>query len=179
MVQLLRAGRLFIRKYYLKEISLLKKILVCLDGSDLAEQTLPYIKEQARSSKSTVVLLRVTPEPVIVPLGVPGEPGYPIQTESMVKEMQQEIIRSKEYLNNLALGFKKLGIRTKCVVLEGLVGESIVNYAKDNRINLIAMATHGRSGVGRMILGSVADFVLRESGLPILIIRPQRGKGAQ
>jgi nucleotide-binding universal stress UspA family protein len=150
-----------------------KKILVCLDGSDLAEQTLPYVKEQAKSFKSTVVLLHVTPEPVIVPLGVPGEPGYPTQTKSMVKEMQQEMIRSEEYLNKLALGFKKLGIRTKCVILEGLAGESIVKYAKVNRINLIAMATHGRSGVGRMILGSVADLVLRESGLPILIIRPQ------
>lgn len=152
---------------------MIKKILVCLDGSDLAEQTLPYVKEQARSLKSTVVFLHVTPEPVIVPLGIPGEPGYPVQTKSMVQEMQQEIIHSKEYLEKIALGFKKSRIKTKCVVLEGLAGEQIVNYAKKNRINLIAMATHGRSGLGRMILGSVADFVLRESGLPVLMIRPR------
>ncbi len=153
-----------------------KRILVCLDGSNLAEQILPYVEEQAKSFKSTVVLLHVTSERVIVPLGVPGEPGYPIQTKSMLKEMQQEMIRSGEYLDNLALGFKKLGIRTKCVILEGLAGETIVEYAKVNRINLIAMATHGRSGVGRTILGSVADLVLRESGLPILIVRPQHNK---
>jgi nucleotide-binding universal stress UspA family protein len=153
-----------------------KKILVCLDGSNLAEQILPYVKEQAKSFKSTVVFLHVTPEPVIVPLGIPGEPGYPTQTKSMLEEMQQEIFHSEEYLNNLALGFKKLGIRTKCIILEGSAEESIVNYAKANKINLIAMATHGRSGVGRTILGSVADFVLRESGLPILIVKPQHNR---
>ena len=153
-----------------------KKILVCLDGSDLAEQILPYAKEQAKSFKSAVVLLHVTPEPVIVPPGIPGEPGYPIQTRSMVKEMQQEMIHAKEYLDSLAHSFKELGIRAKSVILEGSAGESIVNYARENKINLIAVATHGRSGVGRAILGSVADFVLRESGLPILTIRPQDNK---
>ena len=153
-----------------------KKILVCLDGSDLAEQILPYVKEQAKSFKSTVVLLHVTPEPVIEAPGIPGEPGYPLQTKSMLRGMEKEMIRSEEYLGNLALGFKKLGIRTKCEILEGLAGESIIKYAKANSINLIALVTHGRSGVGRMILGSTADFVIRESGLPILIIRPQHNR---
>jgi nucleotide-binding universal stress UspA family protein len=137
---------------------------------------LPYVKEEAKSFKSTVVLLHVTPEPVIEALGIPGEPGYPIQTKSMLKEMAQEMFNSGEYLNNLVPGFKKSGIRTKYEILEGSAGESIVKYAKANKINLIAMATHGRSGVGRMILGSVADFVLRESGLPVLMIRPKHNQ---
>jgi len=150
-----------------------KKILACMDGSELAEQILPYVKAQAKSFKSTVVLLHVTAERIIATPGIPGAAGYPIQTKSMLKEMEQEMFRADEYLEKLALGFKKLGIRTKCEILEGPVGELIVQYAKDNKINLIAMATHGRSGVGRMILGSVADFVVREAGLPILLIRPQ------
>jgi nucleotide-binding universal stress UspA family protein len=153
-----------------------KKILVCLDGSELAEQILPYVKAQAKSFKSTVVLLHVTPEPVLEAPGIPGEPGYAVQTKSMFQEMGKEMVRAEEYLDNLALGFKKMGIRTKCEILEGLAGELIVKYAQTNKINLIAMATHGRSGVGRMILGSTADFVIRESGLPILIIRPQQNK---
>jgi nucleotide-binding universal stress UspA family protein len=153
-----------------------KKILVCLDGSDLAEQILPYVKEQAKSFKSTVVFLHVTPEPVLEAPGIPGEPGYPLQTKSMLQEMEKEMVRSDEYLDNLARGFKKSGIRTKTEILEGLAGESIIKYAKENNINLIALATHGRSGVGRIILGSTADFVVRESGLPILIIRPKQNK---
>jgi nucleotide-binding universal stress UspA family protein len=153
-----------------------KKILACLDGSDLAEQILPYVKEQAKSFKSTVVLLHVTPEPMLEAPGIPGEPGYPLQTKSMFQEMGKEIIHAEEYLDNLALSFKKLGIRAKGEILEGLAGELIVKYAQENKINLIALATHGRSGVGRMILGSTADFVVRESGLPILIIRPKQNK---
>ncbi len=147
-----------------------------MDGSSLSEQIVPYVEKQAKSFKSPVVLVHVASEPVIVPLGIPGEPGYPIRTKSMVKDMQQQMIQSEEYLNNLAMRFTKLGIRTKCVILGGPAGEAIVNYARANKINLIAMATHGRSGVGRTILGSVADYVLRESGLPILIIRPQPEK---
>jgi len=151
-----------------------KKILVCLDGSDLSEQILPYVEKQAKSFKSTVILVHVASEPLIVPIGIPGEPGYPIRTKSMVKEMQQELIHFEEYLNKLALRFRKLKIRVKCEILGGSAGESIVNYAKGKKVNLIAMATHGRSGVGRTILGSVADYVVRESGLPLLLIRPQR-----
>lgn len=150
-----------------------KKILVCMDGSDLAEQILPYVKAQAKSFRSTLVLLHVTAERIITTPAIPGESGYPVQTKSMLKEMEQEMFRADEYLDKLALRFKRMGIRTKCEILEGPVGESIVRYAKNNKINLIAMATHGRSGVGRMILGSVADFVVREAGLPILMIRPQ------
>jgi nucleotide-binding universal stress UspA family protein len=156
-----------------------KKILVCLDGSDLAEQILPYVKEQAKSFKSTVVLLHVTPEPVLEVPGIPGEPGYPLQTKSMLQEMEKEMVSADKYLDNLALSFKKLGIRTKYEILEGLAGESIVKYAQANKINLIALVTHGRSGIGRMMLGSTADFVIRESGLPILIIRPKPEGGGK
>jgi len=145
-----------------------------MDGSDLAEQILPYVKAQARSFKSSVALLHVTAERIIATPGLPGAPGYPIQTRSMLKDMEQEMFRADEYLDKLARGFKRAGIRTKCEVLEGAVGETIVRYAKDNKINLIAMASHGRSGIDRAIMGSVADYVLRAAGLPILIIRPQQ-----
>jgi nucleotide-binding universal stress UspA family protein len=54
------------------------------------------------------------------------------------------------------------------------VGEAIVSYADENSISLIAIATHGRSGLGRLVFGRVADFVLREAGLPILVIKPKK-----
>jgi len=61
------------------------------------------------------------------------------------------------------------------VTIRGLqVGEAIVSYANENNISLIAIATHGRSGLGRLVFGSVADFVLRETGLPILVIKPKK-----
>jgi nucleotide-binding universal stress UspA family protein len=150
-----------------------KKILVCLDGCDLAEQILPYVKEQAKAFKSTVVFVHVTPEPMLEAPGIPGEPGYALQTKSMLLEMGKEMVSADKYLDRLALSFNKSGIRTKYEILEGMPGESIVNYARANKISLIALVTHGRSGLGRIILGSTADFVIRESGLPILIVRPK------
>jgi nucleotide-binding universal stress UspA family protein len=54
------------------------------------------------------------------------------------------------------------------------VGEAIVDYAEGHEIDLIAIATHGRSGLGRLVFGSVADFVLREAGLPILVVKPKK-----
>jgi nucleotide-binding universal stress UspA family protein len=152
-----------------------KKILVCLDGCDLAEQILPYVKEQAKAFKSTVVFVHVTPDPMLEMPGIPGEPGYAFQTKSMFQEMGKEIVSADKYLERLALKFKKSGIRAKYEILEGMPGKSIVNYARANKIDLIALSTHGRSGLGRIILGSTADFVIRESGLPILIIRPKTG----
>jgi len=150
------------------------KILACMDGSELAEQILPYVKAQAKSFESTVVLLHVTAERIVTMPGLPGAPGSPIQTRSMLKGMEQEMFRADEYLDKLVPSFEELGIPTKYEVLEGPVGETIVRYAKDNEIDLIALASHGRSGIDRAIMGSVADYVLRKAGLPILIIRPQQ-----
>ena len=65
------------------------------------------------------------------------------------------------------------GLDVTCVALQGMAGAVIISYAHNESVNLIALATHGHSGLGRVIFGSVADHVLRESGLPILIIRPQ------
>jgi nucleotide-binding universal stress UspA family protein len=57
--------------------------------------------------------------------------------------------------------------------LLGSPGESIVSYADENGFGLIALVTHGRSGLGRLVFGSVADFIIRRSGLPILLIKPK------
>ena len=57
------------------------------------------------------------------------------------------------------------------VVLSGIPGDVIVRYADDNKIDLIAMATHGRTGIERIIFGSAADTILRKTGLPILVIK--------
>lgn len=75
----------------------------------------------------------------------------------------------------LALSLQQKGLQLEYVALHGLqVAEAIVSYADDNNVGLIAIATHGRSGLGRLVFGSVADFVLRESGLPILLVKPKR-----
>jgi nucleotide-binding universal stress UspA family protein len=150
-----------------------KKILVCLDGSELAEQILPFAEEQALHFNSKMVLIRVFAEPGFIGLAVPGFPGVPVETQGMVKQIQKEEQESKQYLKTVAERLEKQrGLAAECVTALGAAGETIVKYAEDNKVELIALATHGRSGPGRVIMGSVADHILRHAHLPILLIRP-------
>jgi nucleotide-binding universal stress UspA family protein len=149
------------------------KILVCLDGSELAEQILPYASEEAIYFGSELVLLRVITNPSSVPMAAAGVPAY--TAEAVTQQIESEEQESKAYLERLANPLREKGVRIQCVSLHGLqVGEAIVGYADESNVGLIAIATHGRSGLGRLVFGSVADFVLRESGLPILLIKPKK-----
>jgi nucleotide-binding universal stress UspA family protein len=150
-----------------------KKILVCLDGSELAEQILPYAVEQAFHFSSKLVLLMVFTEPGFVGLAVPGFPGVRLETGGMEKQIKKEEETAKTYLNTIAEKvLAQRGLKADCVAVLGVAGETIVQYAEDNAIDLITLATHGRSGPGRVILGSVADHVVSHSRIPILLIRP-------
>jgi nucleotide-binding universal stress UspA family protein len=137
-----------------------KRILVCLDGSDLAEHVLPHVAEMAMQGPTNIVLLEVLPEHVEVTTGVTQ------RTPSSVQH------HSEEYLQGLASPLAAAGVDVTSVALIGRPEEAIIKYARDNQIDLIAMATHGRGGLQNTLFGSVAQHVLRESGLPILLIRP-------
>jgi nucleotide-binding universal stress UspA family protein len=153
-----------------------KRILVCLDGSELAEQILPYAAEEAIHFEGQLVLLQVVQEPVAFSPAIPGEAPMPIETDVMVEGTKEALNRAKDYLEKLAAPLRKKGIHVKTVAVPGRADEAILDYAGTNHINLIALATHGRGGLRRAVFGSVADRVLRESGLPVLVIRPQEGK---
>jgi nucleotide-binding universal stress UspA family protein len=150
-----------------------KKILVCLDGSQLAEQILPFAEEQALHFNSKLILIRVYAEPGFIGLAVPGFPGIPVETQGMGKQIQQEEQEAEQYLKTIAERLlKQRGLTAECVTLLGVAGETIVKFSADNKVELIALATHGRSGPGRVVMGSVADYILRHAHLPILLIRP-------
>lgn len=150
-----------------------KKIVVCLDGSGFAEQVLPYATELALRCGSAVVLLRVVPDPVIVTPGIPGVVGVPVVTSRMERQVETEERESEEYLSSIAQRImKEHGIQVEYVTLLGAAGQTIVNYTAENEVELIALTTHGRTGPGRVLFGSVADFVVRQSRQPVLLIRP-------
>lgn len=149
-----------------------EKVLVCLDGSSLSEQILPRITEEARSF-GKVVLLRVLPNPdATVPIGVPGVPGVSMRTDVMLKAFEEEVAEAPKYLDGLAQPLRDKGVDVDCVVLQGRPNENIVEYAQDNHFGMIAIATHGHGGLRRVVFGSTAEYVLRNSGLPVLVIRP-------
>jgi nucleotide-binding universal stress UspA family protein len=143
------------------------KILVCLDGSKLAEQVLPYAIEQALRFKSQLVLLSV-----IVPATSNSTVWEPAPQELVEKQAEAEKA-AEAYLKNIINRLsEEKGLRAEYLTLEGLVAETIVEYAQKNKVDLIAIATHGLGGLRRLAFGSVADFVLRNSNVPLLVIRP-------
>jgi nucleotide-binding universal stress UspA family protein len=151
-----------------------EKVLVCLDGSPLAEHILPYIAGDSKKFKK-VVLIKVIPAPgVDIPIGVPGETAGHVQTKGMLEHTQQEIKDSPNYLEAKAEPLRKMGMKVECVVLEGTPTQTIINYAHDNNIGLIAIATHGHSGLRQITMGSTAEYILKHSGLPVLMVTPQK-----
>jgi nucleotide-binding universal stress UspA family protein len=150
-----------------------EKILVCLDGSKLAEQILPYAVEEALGFQGKLVLFQAVPEPVAFSPSIPGVASVPVRTDTMLEEAKEALNKARDYLKKIAKPLRKKGIQVEVVSILGRAGDAILSYAEGNNINLITIATHGRSGLRRGVFGSVADYVLRESGLPMLVIRPQ------
>ena len=150
---------------------MLQKILVCLDGSSLAEQILPYITEVALGCDIRVVLLEVTLPPTTT-----VEPLTGFYHTTPIEEILREEAEARAYLKRVAQRLRKRGLKISSVTLSGDPGKTIVDYAKENAVDIIAISTHGRSGLRRLAFGSVADFVLKKSGLPILIRKPTETK---
>jgi nucleotide-binding universal stress UspA family protein len=154
-----------------------EKVLVCLDGSALSEEILPYIeKDGGRFQK--IILLKVLGTPgVSLPLGVPGEALSPVQTGAMMKRLQEDMEKTPAYLEAKAQPLRDKGFDVECVVLEGTPSQAIIDYARDNGVGLIAVATHGHSGLRHLTMGSTAEYLLKHSGLPILMVTPfKKGK---
>ncbi len=152
-----------------REIEPLKKILVCLDGSRFAEQVIPCAAGQALGFQAQILLLQVVSGPLDYSVGTTG--AAPVE-DVRLGEMTKEALNSaRAYLEQIAAPLRKQGIHVNTTATVGRAGETILGYAGRHSVNLIAIATHGRSGLGQALYGSVADHVLRESGLPILLAR--------
>lgn len=148
------------------------RILVPLDGSRLAEEVLPFVEELAWRLRTEVCFLRVVDEEW--PKGVLEAGNWESGLPSPSGEQQEE---ARNYLALVAEGWQKKDIRTTTEVVAGLPATSIIEYAHSHNVDLIAMCTHGRSGFGRLVFGSVADFVLREAGIPVLLFKPEHVVG--
>ena len=135
-----------------------EKILVPLDGSDCAENVLPKAEKLATDLRATLVLLRVANAHVF-----PGADP----TEAEVKVVRE----AEEYLGKLGEILKVKGFKVETHVRYGHDAEEILDHAAQKDIDLVAMTTHGRSGVKRFLLGSVAEKVLRHSPKPIFLVR--------
>jgi nucleotide-binding universal stress UspA family protein len=140
-----------------------KKILVPLDGSDLAKRALDEAEKLAGCFGAEIILFEVVPF-----MPIYGSPE--LVTPLIVDEKQKEA--AEKYVVNLSEELKKKGFKATAMVRTGQqVAVEIIDFAKECGANLIIMCTHGRSGISRWVLGSVALKVLTRAETPILLIR--------
>lgn len=146
----------------------LNSVIVPLDGSELAETVLTNVRELARDLGLEVILLRAYKVPANI-YAAPEE-YYPVQYEEIKTELRDD---AKTYLDKKVEELKRFGIgKVSSVTPEGLAADQIMALGRKLPDNLIAMCTHGRTGVGRWVLGSVTETVVRHSGDPVLVVRP-------
>lgn len=141
-----------------------RRILAPLDGSALAEQVLPPAISLARAFDAEIILFQVA---IIQASGsFTGDWYLPLQ--GVLETARQD---AQAYLDRVAERLKGNGFKVSTAMRVGGVADSIVDYAQINRIDLIAICTHGRTGLARWALGSVSDRVLRAGHVPLLLVR--------
>lgn len=144
-----------------------KVILVPLDGSPRAERILPYAEEMAVKFGSRITLLQII-EPNIAMVS-----PYDIAPYNALEETQRQAKEAQHYLDGLAGSFRSKGIDSRTVIEQGPIVASILTVAEREQADLIAMASHGRSGINRVFYGSVAAGVLHRADRPLLLVRAQ------
>jgi nucleotide-binding universal stress UspA family protein len=152
-------------------LSALERILIPLDGSPLAETVLPLASELAQLFNAECLLLRATtarPEPAAVP--------SPIGPETPIGVMIDQ--GAPAYLEETARMLNAEGCQVRTILTEDHAVEAILKTAQAQAVDLIAMTSHGRSGLSRAVYGSVTDRVLRNGHCPVLIVRPKTDEEA-
>ena len=164
-------------------------VLVTLDGSPLSEAVLPVVADLVAGTKAVVTLLTVGDVPsatieeplesvqpfIFLSLSAPAArfasaaPRY-AETKTQAIERREEELAA--YLEQKAKPLRKLGVEVRTIVQFGNPAERIVSYARSPEIDLVAMATHGRTGLRTVIFGSVAGRVLYSGVRPVLLVRP-------
>jgi nucleotide-binding universal stress UspA family protein len=148
-----------------------KKILVPLDGSELAECVIPHLETLAKGCEiNTIVFVRVV-DPSIPPSTYPTSAEFGLlkedtkELEAHRKEVAEDYL--KQLVKKLNYGWAEL----KWEVLVGKAAESIAEYTQKNDVDVVIIASHGRSGIRRWMLGSVADRILRSICVPVMMVR--------
>jgi nucleotide-binding universal stress UspA family protein len=138
-----------------------KRVLVALDGSTAGEAVLRFLMEIAGPLDMTVLLLHV-----LEPMSASFINGTVVDDD--VEARRQE---AEEYLAPISAALRSQGVDTAWAIRRGRPAEEILAAARESGADLIAMATHGRTGVGRLLFGSVAETVLRQAPVPVFMIR--------
>ncbi len=146
-----------------------RHILVPLDGSALAEQVLPHVHDlAAREGTTKITLLRAVP-----PIFTSSVDYSGMLAASTADEQESLESEARAYLERIASSFRSEGYTVNVEVSTMPAAEAILDYAESQHADLIAIATHGRSGISRWVFGSVTQKVIQAAPVPVLVIRPR------
>ncbi len=140
-----------------------KRILVTLDQSELAEQALPHAVAIAKHMDAVVELLSV----------VPVLDDELVQAVGGAFDWEAQKQMAEDYLQGIQARVEDEGLRCTIAIRQGDVADEIIRYCGEVGRTLVVMCTHGRSGLGRWVYGSVADRVLRYADVPVLLVRAE------
>lgn len=146
-----------------------ERVLVPMDGSKRAERILPFVEKLASGFDSEVIFLQV----IDINLLYTGPYTYLSEIEFGENETRRMKQEAETYLETLQEKFEAKGIRARYFISEGSIVNTIINTAEREGANLIAMASHGRTGLARVFYGSIAAGVLHLIDRPLLIIRSE------
>ncbi|MEP7290198.1 MAG: universal stress protein [Chloroflexota bacterium] len=147
-----------------------RKILVPLDGSGWAQRAIPHACDIARSgSDSELILLTVFTPPARAYTDQLALAGQDDQAHRTREQMKQYLMGLRSELRN-----EKITVRTHFIEAAGGVAERICDYVRSEGIDLIVMSTHGRTGLARLIFGSVARSVMECVDVPVLLVQPDK-----
>jgi nucleotide-binding universal stress UspA family protein len=145
-----------------------KKIGVPLDGSSLAEAVLEPVAALARVWDAEVLLVQVVP-----PIVLTSEPVFPYPAGFAEQETRIRREAAQDYIQDVAERLRGLDVKTTGVAVLGSgIADTLLSFFQSEGVALAAIATHGRGGVRRLVLGSVADKLVRAAELPVLVVRP-------
>lgn len=144
----------------------IRSIAVPLDGSEMAETILPHVENLASLLSLEVVLLRVVR---MVPWAYGAHERVPLDTTEIEEALEEE---ARDYLRLIEDRFKAKGIACRSEIMHGVPWDKIVSFSGKTDDMMVAISTHGRSGITRLVLGSVADMLIRSLGTPVLVVRP-------
>lgn len=149
----------------------LKSILVPLDGSILGEAALPCAEELARTSGASLVLMQaVTPPHLEIELAEARSPHLARLSEEY---LEHATATARNYLAGIQKRLSENGIAVHTAVEMGQAPEAILASSRSNAVDMIALSTHGRSGISALVMGSVANKVLYSAEVPVLLVRPR------
>ena len=151
----------------LKRKGLIRRILVPLDGSRVAERIIPHAEAMSKSLRGALLLFQA----VELMRATYNVEGSVLSKSTIRQENKRRRESSEQYLDSVSRGIKGRGHPVSRHVTTGAPAEQILDFAEANPVDLIAMSTHGRSGVNRWVLGSVTDKVLHAGDMPVLVVR--------